>query len=228
MKLEIPQACQEDWTKMTPVNQGAFCGKCEKTVIDFTSWKKESIIAFFKKKNKSERVCGHFFSDQLGEMNWIDFIRKFELYPLNKKSLIIVGIAFCSFLFSGELMSQSNSEDQIKGKVRVEVLGEVVDPKDQEQVILPQYKGGKSALLKFIQKNKVYPKTASEKKVSGKVVVNFRVSEKGALSGFQVSQSLGYGCDEEAVRIARKMPAWIPAKRGKKNVAMECFIEVKF
>ncbi len=37
IKLTIPEPCHEDWAKMTPTEQGKFCGSCQKEVFDMTS-----------------------------------------------------------------------------------------------------------------------------------------------------------------------------------------------
>ena len=35
MEISIQKPCHENWDSFTPNEQGAFCGKCVKTVIDF-------------------------------------------------------------------------------------------------------------------------------------------------------------------------------------------------
>ncbi len=37
MKISIPEPCSEDWSKMTPIEQGTFCQKCALEVTDFTN-----------------------------------------------------------------------------------------------------------------------------------------------------------------------------------------------
>jgi hypothetical protein len=62
-QITIPNPCPMNWDNMTPNTNGKYCGSCNKTVLDFTTWEVEEIISYLKTKN--ERVCGHFNSLQV-------------------------------------------------------------------------------------------------------------------------------------------------------------------
>jgi CarboxypepD_reg-like domain/Carboxypeptidase regulatory-like domain/Secretion system C-terminal sorting domain len=62
--LSIPEPCHEDWNKMTPSQQGRFCGSCQKDVIDFTAMTDDELFRFFAEK-KSTNVCGRTLAYQL-------------------------------------------------------------------------------------------------------------------------------------------------------------------
>jgi hypothetical protein len=53
----INNPCPEKWDGMTPDEQGRFCGKCSKIVIDFTKKTTEEIIDFLTAR-KGEDICG--------------------------------------------------------------------------------------------------------------------------------------------------------------------------
>lgn len=57
-----------------------------------------------------------------------------------------------------------------------------------------------------------YPAYAQANNIEGKVLVRFVVTKKGLIDSVSVLQSVGGGCDEEAVRVVRSMPKWIPGK----------------
>ena len=59
--VHIQEPCQEDWSKMTPTQKGAFCSACNKEVIDFT-YKTDHQI--FEAINNQKDVCGRFFKHQ--------------------------------------------------------------------------------------------------------------------------------------------------------------------
>ena len=50
----------------------------------------------------------------------------------------------------------------------------------------------------------------------------------GNLSDFKIIKSLGYGCDEEAIRLIKEGPAWISAFKDGKTISEEVKIKVTF
>jgi hypothetical protein len=64
MKISIPKPCNQNWSEMTPEQQGAFCKVCAKVVIDFSDMSDEEVLAYFEKK-KEEKTCGRFRVSQL-------------------------------------------------------------------------------------------------------------------------------------------------------------------
>ncbi|NQY07628.1 MAG: hypothetical protein HRT68_15890, partial [Flavobacteriaceae bacterium] len=62
LTISIPEPCHEDWSKMTPVEQGRHCDVCSKNVVDFTTFSDEAIYKYF---NKYDNLCGRFNSSQL-------------------------------------------------------------------------------------------------------------------------------------------------------------------
>jgi TonB family protein len=74
-------------------------------------------------------------------------------------------------------------------------------------------KGGMMKVFKVIMENHKYPKEAKLKMVEGKVWIEFVVNEDGSLSDFIVTKGLGFGCDEEAIRLMKLVGTkvkWIP------------------
>jgi len=70
MKISIPNPCSEDWSKMTPTEQGAFCKKCALEVTDFTKKSPLEIKEILTAKIQSkQRVCGNIENRQLIEFN---------------------------------------------------------------------------------------------------------------------------------------------------------------
>ena len=95
----------------------------------------------------------------------------------------------------------------------------------QEQ---PSFKGGQSQLLKFFAKNAKYPVEAKNNNIEGKVVLGFIVKDDGKLAEIKVLRGLGYGCDEEAIRVFTSMPYWIPGKRFGKYVPVRMTFSLPF
>ncbi|MEP6466056.1 MAG: carboxypeptidase-like regulatory domain-containing protein [Parafilimonas sp.] len=61
--LYIPKPCHADWNKMTPTQQGKFCGTCNKQVVDFSLMSDNQILNFLS--NQSGKLCGRFDAEQL-------------------------------------------------------------------------------------------------------------------------------------------------------------------
>ena len=64
-----------------------------------------------------------------------------------------------------------------------------------------EYPGGSEALKDFVKKNLRYPKEALSHKVEGNVYLKYEVNEIGKVHSISIINGLGYGCDEEAIRI---------------------------
>ena len=76
---------------------------------------------------------------------------------------------------------------------------------------MPSFDG----LAGFLQKNISYPGRANEEGIQGKVYVQFTVNTDGSITDVQVVKGIGYGCDEEAMRVIKKTSGrW---KVGKQN-----------
>lgn len=94
---------------------------------------------------------------------------------------------------------------------------------------IPSFPGGNKGLQKFFDDNLKYPEDASSEGVDGTVKVSFVVDENGKLSSPQVmGDKLGYGLDEEAVRVVKEMPTWNPGKLKGKNVKTRYTLPVSF
>lgn len=92
----------------------------------------------------------------------------------------------------------------------------------------PEYPGGLEALRTFLGKNLNYPRSAASAGVSGRVYVSFVVNTDGSLTDIQVLKGIGFGCDEEAVRVMQKMPHWRPGKQSGRTVRVKYNLPISF
>jgi len=69
----------------------------------------------------------------------------------------------------------------------------------------PKYPGGKKALDDFIRTNMQYPEEALKNRVEGSVVIKYNIDVFGKVSEAVVAHGIGYGCDEEALRLVNKL-----------------------
>ncbi|MDF2382835.1 energy transducer TonB [Nostoc ellipsosporum NOK] len=83
----------------------------------------------------------------------------------------------------------------------------------------PAYPGGQDGLDAYITRNIEYPADAIDNNIEGTVYVQFAVDENGKVSQVHTAGTkLGYGLEEEAVKVVSKMPAWTPGQVGGKKV----------
>ncbi len=73
---------------------------------------------------------------------------------------------------------------------------------------MPEFEGGVAGLMRYIGQNISYPATAREIGKEGTVYVSFVVNESGNVESAKVMRGIGYGCDEEVLRVMNKMPRW--------------------
>ena len=92
----------------------------------------------------------------------------------------------------------------------------------------PVFPGGEEARIRFLQQNIRYPQLARESSIQGTVYVTFVVERNGAINDVRVLRGIGGGCDEEAVRVIRAMPKWMPGKQRGKPVRVQFNMAVKF
>ncbi|GAA4172378.1 energy transducer TonB [Sphingobacterium ginsenosidimutans] len=91
-----------------------------------------------------------------------------------------------------------------------------------------EYTGGIERLQKFIQTNLKYPDEALELGIEGNVLVEFVVEPTGELSNIKIVKPLHKECDKEVIRLIKKMPKWIPAKKNNNFVRTTFRIPVYF
>jgi len=95
----------------------------------------------------------------------------------------------------------------------------------EEQPVFP---GGDEARIKFLQSNIKYPEEAKELGIQGKVYITFVVETDGSLTDIKVLRGIGGGCDEETIRVIKKMPKWIPGKQRGIPVRVQFNLPVNF
>ena len=121
---------------------------------------------------------------------------------------------------------------QAKHATNASSIKRVVDAEKEMSLRLveqmPEFPGGIEAMTKFISEHLKYPSTASEMGISGKVILQFLVKKNGKITDIKVVRSIGGGCDEEAVRVVKLMPEWIPGKQNGKPTSVYFTLPVNF
>ena len=94
--------------------------------------------------------------------------------------------------------------------------------------IMPSFPGGEDALYYFLKKNLKYPDTAKMNGVTGTVYVTFVVNKEGKVTKAKSEREMGFGLDEEAVRVINLMPDWNPGMQNGKPVSVYFTVPIYF
>lgn len=143
-------------------------------------------------------------------------------------SLLIVLAAFNyksknSSTFSGDFVEINFNLDTIS------VLNSKINKPLPEKPYKPaEFKGGKSALTKYIKQNLHYPEKAMNKDIQGRIYVKFTVNRYGKIQNAKIARSIHPLLDREAMRLVKNMPDWTPAKKGNETVESEQILPVIF
>jgi TonB family protein len=146
-------------------------------------------------------------------------------------------------LFIAVLVSSVSCSDATEGKpIEIEIIEDVKSeippppppaPKiDEADVALkinkreiftaveqnPEFVGGQAKMYQYLGENIKYPAAAQRANVSGRVFVKFIVEEDGSIGNVAVMKGIGFGCDEEAIRVVKSMPRWKPGVQNGKYV----------
>ncbi|MGA0556233.1 TonB family protein [Larkinella sp. VNQ87] len=92
----------------------------------------------------------------------------------------------------------------------------------------PEFPGGMPALGEYLSDNIQYPPAASRANVSGRVFVSFVVNTDGSIQHVQILKGIGFGTDEEAVRVVQAMPRWKPGTQDGKPVRVRYNLPINF
>ncbi|MGA0557119.1 TonB family protein [Larkinella sp. VNQ87] len=129
---------------------------------------------------------------------------------------------------NGELAYRETYENGkcLSGKSYTE-KGDVLTYTEPE--INPEFKGGMSALGQFLASNIRYPSDAARAKVQGKVIVSFVVGKEGTVENAKVVKGIGYGADEEALRVVKATSGkWKPGVHRGQAIRVKYMMPINF
>ena len=93
---------------------------------------------------------------------------------------------------------------------------------------MPQFPGGEREMMRFIKMNLHYPTSAQANGIQGTVILNFVVDREGRITNIKVIKGIGFGCDEESIRVMGKMPPWSPGKQRGQTVLVSFTMPLRF
>lgn len=93
---------------------------------------------------------------------------------------------------------------------------------------MPEFPGGNTALLHYLNKHIKYPAIAAENGVYGSVTVSFVVNKDGSVSDAKILRGVDPALDKEALRVVYSLPKWKPGKQSGMPVRVSFSVPIHF
>ena len=126
----------------------------------------------------------------------------------------------------------SMEDERLLSQSKNETIAPNIEATDKEAFVsadtLPQFPGGQTALIRFIYQHIQYPPAALKQRIDGRVWCSFVVEPDGSVSNVQLEKGVYAFLDDEAVRVLKMMPAWLPGRTNGKNVRVKVYMPVVF
>lgn len=175
----------------------------------------------------------------------IQELRDREIQMGNRENIfkaIIIGLIFIiviiivSFIMVSTLSSPGSGQQRSFDSSREEVdTGDTPRRKTSDSTAIddeiesnPSPDGGFPEFYSYMKENLRYPDDAREKRIEGKVILRFVITQKGRIANMQVIKGLGHGCDEEAIRLVKEGPSWIAGKFMGQSASIRVTLDVYF
>lgn len=143
------------------------------------------------------------------------------------KSLLILIIFTPALIYAQQ--SEQGTLVLRKKHPNVELMSEAIDGEVFTIVEnMPEFPGGRNALLNYMSENIKYPNEAKNKNISGKVYVQFVVKSDGTIDNVRVLQGKNKLLDQEAIRVVKSMPNWTPGRQSGRTVDVVYNLPVTF
>ena len=94
--------------------------------------------------------------------------------------------------------------------------------------IEPRFATGMDDLYEFLTQNIKYPKLDKENNIQGKVILQFIIERDGTVSNIKILRAPDQTLGDEAVRVMKIMPPWIPGLQNGMPVRVQFVMPISF
>ncbi|MEP1034547.1 TonB family protein [Ekhidna sp.] len=154
----------------------------------------------------------------------------FELPKTDNQTLIASFVGFESQEI--EVGSRSYIDVTLGGATELQevvVVGNGTEASNQETgYSSAQPVGGNRAYKKYLNENLIYPMAAKTNEIEGTVLLELTINLSGEISHVSIKKSLGYGCDQEAIRLVNEGPKWSAAEKDGIRIEDKITVRIKF
>lgn len=164
-----------------------------------------------------EEGKGHFIDtiktptgERVEEGDYMDGV-KHGLWKGNEST----GLSFIETYNNGKLVSGESTKEGVKYAYT-------------NKETFPEFKSGMSKFYQYLGNSIRYPSDAARNGIEGTVILEYTVERDGSLSEITVKQSVYPSIDDEAKRVVKLSPKWIPATLRGVPVRVKYTVPIKF
>ncbi|MDG1334010.1 MAG: M56 family metallopeptidase [Crocinitomicaceae bacterium] len=141
----------------------------------------------------------------------------------NMKKVILIPAVLAGVVLTMSIqLKTSNNETPISQAQKSEITKGEIDSN-------PEFVGGMSAMITYLQENIKYPKTLANENIEDKVFVKFVVSKSGKIKKVSLAKASEHEAfNDEATRVISNMPDWKPGTKDGKAVSAEMTLPIQF
>lgn len=145
---------------------------------------------------------------------------------MSSKLLIFTTLIFAAFVNTNTLYSQTCKIKTGTLHNGTSVYTEVYEYDFVD--VKPEFPGGSTQLLNFVNSTREYPQSAYEMGIEGRVTCSFIVNSDGKISHIKVLKGVESSLNQEAIRIIASMPDWQPGRINSQNVPVRVITCIPF
>lgn len=141
----------------------------------------------------------------------------------NMKKVILIPVALVGVVMMMSIQLES------KKVIQVTPSEQGVETSKDDTDTEPEFVGGMTAMITYLQDNIIYPKELANQNLEAKVFVKFVVSAVGKVQNVTIVRGSEHEAfNTEAIRVISIMPDWTPGTKDGKTVSAEMTLPIQF
>ena len=115
--------------------------------------------------------------------------------------LVMVILMTVFFLGCESVNNEAAVSEEMEDNLAADSRGSTGMEPAGEADVMPEPEEGLQGFLSYIGNNIRYPEEARKQGIQGKVFIRFIITKEGSIANVEVEKGIGFGLDEEAVRV---------------------------
>lgn len=123
----IQNPCHENWLEMTPNEQGAFCGSCQKNVADWSSFSTSQVLEQMKSSSSSSTCVRMEVNQYQSVVNLINRYQQSKATQMKTAGFLTVFLVFGMSLFASASPGSQHAIQQVHKQLSSAMVSETLD-----------------------------------------------------------------------------------------------------